>query len=81
MIFPSQVGRSRVDRASSSDALGPGFDPWPLRFKKYHFFTPKPKGSPRSRAHPHNSELSVRGRGQAEKKISLACTDTSEGME
>ena len=30
-----------MDRASSSDALGPGFEPRPLRFKKYHFFTPK----------------------------------------
>ena len=38
----SQVGRSGVDRASSSDARGLGFEPRPLRFKKYHFFTPKP---------------------------------------
>ena len=37
-----QVGRSGVDIASSSDARGPGFEPRPLRFKKYHFFTPKP---------------------------------------
>ena len=36
MFRVSQVGRSGVDRASSSDALGPGFEPWPLRFKKYH---------------------------------------------
>ena len=64
----SQVGRSGVDRASSSDAQGTGFELRPLRFKKYHFFTPKLKGSPRSRAHPRISELSVRGRGQAEKK-------------
>ena len=41
-ILQSQVGRSGVDRASSSDARGPGFEPRPLRFKKYHFFTPKP---------------------------------------
>ena len=66
--YLSQVGRSGVDKASSSDARGPGFEPRPLRFKKYHFFTPKPKGSPRSQAHPRISELSVRGRGQAEKK-------------
>ena len=64
----SQVGRGWVGRASSSDARGLGFEPRPLRFKKYHFFTPKPKGSPRSRAHPRISELSVRGRGQAEKR-------------
>ena len=63
-----QVGRSRVDRASSSDARGPGFEPRPLHFKKYHFFTLKPKGSPRSRARLPISELSVRVRGQAEKK-------------
>ena len=34
-----QVGRGGVDRASSSDARGPGFKPWPLHFKRYHFFT------------------------------------------
>ena len=38
----SQVVRSGVHRASSSDAQGPGFDPRPLCFKKYLFFTPKP---------------------------------------
>ena len=38
----SQVGRSGVDRASSSDARGLGFEPRPLSFKKCHFFTPKP---------------------------------------
>ena len=27
----SQVGRSGVDRVSSSDARGPGFEPWPLQ--------------------------------------------------
>ena len=27
---------------SSSDARGPGYEPRPLRFKKYHFYTPKP---------------------------------------
>ena len=48
-----------MDIASSSDARGPVFEPWPLRFEKYHFFTPKPKGSLRS--HPRISELSVRG--------------------
>ena len=31
-----QVGRSAVDRASSSDARGLGFEP---HLKKYHFFT------------------------------------------
>ena len=35
----SQVGRSGVDRASSSDARGLGFEPRPLHFKKYHLFT------------------------------------------
>ena len=40
------MGRSGVNRASSSDAWGPGFAPRPLRFKKYHFFTPKLKVSP-----------------------------------
>ena len=69
-----QVGRSRVDTASFSDARGAGFKPWPLRLKKYHFFTPKPKGSPRSRAHPRNSELSVRGRGLAEKQSTGECS-------
>ena len=34
-----QVGRGGVDRASSSDARGPGFEPRPLHLKKYHFFT------------------------------------------
>ena len=34
-----QVGRGGVDRASSSDARGPEFKPWPLYLKKYHFFT------------------------------------------
>ena len=38
----NHVGRSGVDRASSSDARGPGFEPRPLHLKKYHFFTPKP---------------------------------------
>ena len=38
----SQVGRSGVDRVPSFDAQGAGFEPRPLRFKKYHFFTPKP---------------------------------------
>ena len=38
----SQVGRGGVDRASSSDARGSGFEPQPLHLKKYHFFTPKP---------------------------------------
>ena len=58
-----------MDKASSSDARGPGLEPQPLHFKKYHFFTLKPKGSPRSRAHPQISELSVRGRDQAEKSM------------
>ena len=31
---------------SSSDTRGPGFEPWPLCFKKYHFFTPKSQGDP-----------------------------------
>ena len=29
-----QVGRGGVDRASSSDAQGPEFEPWPLNLKK-----------------------------------------------
>ena len=32
-------GRSGVDRESSSDARGPGFEPQLLHLKKYHFFT------------------------------------------
>ena len=36
-----QVGRSGVDRASSSDAQGPGFKPRPLRFKKIPLLYPK----------------------------------------
>ena len=36
MIRP-QVGRCGVDRASSSNARGPGFKPRSLRFKKYHY--------------------------------------------
>ena len=31
-----------MDRASSPDARGPGFEPCPLHLKKYYFFTPKP---------------------------------------
>ena len=57
-----------MHRESSSDARGSGFEPQPFRVKKYHFLTPKPKSSLRSRAHLRISELSVRGRGQAEKK-------------
>ena len=34
-----QVGRGGVDRVSSSDARGSGFEPRPLHLKKYHFFT------------------------------------------
>ena len=37
-----QVKRGGVDRASSSDARGSGFEPWPLHLKKYHFFNLKP---------------------------------------
>ena len=37
----SQVGRSGVDRASSSDARGPGFESWPLRLKKIPLLYPK----------------------------------------
>ena len=68
-----QVGRGGVDRASSSDSRGSGFATRPLHFKKYHFFTPKPKGSLRSRAHPrariseagHAEKIWLyRGRGQ-----------------
>ena len=39
LCHSSQVGRSGVDRESSSDARGSGFEPRPLRLKKYHFFT------------------------------------------
>ena len=39
VISLSQVGRSGVDIASSSDAQGLGFEPRPLHLKKYHFFT------------------------------------------
>ena len=42
-----------------------GSNPGHSTSKKYHFLTPKPKGSPRSRAHLQISELSV---SQAEKK-------------
>ena len=41
-VHISQVGHGGVDRASSSDARGPGIEPRPLHLKKYHFFTPKP---------------------------------------
>ena len=71
-----QVGRSGVDRASSSDARGPGFEPGPLRFKKYHFFTPKLKGSLRSRVHPQISESSERG-GVEPKKYFLGENNSS----
>ena len=37
----NEVGRSRVDTPSSSDARGPRFEPRPLRFKINHFFTPE----------------------------------------
>ena len=40
----SPVGRSGVDRASSSDARGPGFDPRPLHLKNTTSL-PKPSGS------------------------------------
>jgi len=46
------VGRSRVDRASSSDALGPGFEPRPLRFKKIPLL------------YPETLEVPIRGRVQ-----------------
>ena len=39
LVMKSQVGRGGVDRASFSDARGPGFEPRPLHLKKYHFFT------------------------------------------
>ena len=38
-VLGRQVGHGGVDRASSSDARGPGFEPRPLHLKKYHFFT------------------------------------------
>jgi len=53
----SQVGHSGVDRASSSDARGPGFKPRPLRFKKDHFFTLKPYPPIRSRVQLQILEL------------------------
>ena len=33
------------DRGSSSDARGPGFEPWPLHLKKIPLLYPKPSGS------------------------------------
>ena len=39
IICSRRVGRSGVDRASSSDAGGQGFEPRPLHLKKYNFFT------------------------------------------
>ena len=45
-IESRQVGRSRgVDRASSSDAWGPGLEPRPLHLKKIPLLYPKPSGS------------------------------------
>ena len=58
-----------MDRASSSDALSSGLNPRSVW--KYHWFTPKPKGSPRSQAHPRISELSVRGRVKQKKRIEI----------
>ena len=46
------MGRSGVDRASSSDALGPGFEPRPLRFKKIPLL------------YPETLEVPIRGRVQ-----------------
>ena len=33
------ASRDGVDRAASSDARGPGYEPWSLHLKKYPFFT------------------------------------------
>ena len=40
-----QVGRSGVDRASSSDARGPGFEPRPLRLKNAISLPRNPRGT------------------------------------
>ena len=39
------MGRGGVDRASSSDARGPGFEPRPIHLKKIPLLYPKPSGS------------------------------------
>ena len=47
-----------VDRASSSDAQGPGFKPWPLRFKKIPLLYPETLEVPiRGRVQPRILEL------------------------
>ena len=46
-----QMGRSGVDRASSSDARGSRFEP--RSAFKWGFFTPMPKGFPRARQTPN----------------------------
>ena len=56
-----------------------GLNPGHSASKKYHFFSPKLKGSLRSRAHPRISELSVRGWGQAEKKPFTLMLKQKEG--
>ena len=70
MISSCQVGHSGVDRDSSSDARGSGFKPRPLHFKNTASLPRSPTGSPRIRAHPQISELSIRGGvKQTNKKI------------
>ena len=44
-ICDGKVGLGGVDRVSSSDVQGLGFEPQQLHLKKYPFFTPKPSGS------------------------------------
>ena len=53
VVSTRQVGRSGVDRASSSDARGLGFEPWPLRFKKIPLL------------YPETLEVPIRGRVQS----------------
>ena len=52
ILYRCQVGRSGVDRASSSDARSLGFEPWPLRFKKIPLL------------YPETLEVPIRGRVQ-----------------
>ena len=65
-LFYRWVGRSGVDRASSSDARGSGFEPRPLHLKKIPLLYPEALEAPRSRRTPGSLNW-VKGRGQTKK--------------
>ena len=58
------MGRSGVDRASSSDARGPGFEPRPLCFKKY----PEAERFPEEPGAPPDLGIENKGAGSSKKK-------------